>query len=134
MESRSDVQPALRYPETKVRKVTLGEVLLEYREEEEIAPFEWAQISAQAHATALQEMARLKAEFSSKQEAIDQLSAQLEDFVKTKDEAETAMLQHFMVLLNEKKRKIRDQNRLLAGAQVEEGIGNITSNNIDLEG
>ena len=33
------------------------------------------------------------------------------------------MLQQFMVLLNEKKRKIRDQSRLLAGVEVKESTG-----------
>jgi hypothetical protein len=59
----------------------------------------------------------------SKQDTIDKLNAQLEDFIKTKHEAETAMLQRFMELLNEKKRKIRDQSRLLAGAKVDKEVG-----------
>lgn len=33
------------------------------------------------------------------------------------------MLQQFMELLNEKKRKIRDQNRLLASAKVDKDTG-----------
>ncbi|KAF2261677.1 hypothetical protein CC78DRAFT_345680 [Lojkania enalia] len=100
-------------------KVTLGDIVLPQDLEYEISPFEWAQISAQAHAQALEEMASLKAELKSKQGIIDKLNAQLEDFIKTKNVTETAMLQQFMELLNEKKRKIRDQQRLLAGAKIE---------------
>ncbi|KAF2016491.1 hypothetical protein BU24DRAFT_422829 [Aaosphaeria arxii CBS 175.79] len=100
-------------------KVILGEISLELNEEEEIAPFEWAQTAAQSHGQALEEITRMKAELRNKQEVIDQLTAQLKDFIKAKNESETAMLQQFMQLLNEKKRKIRDQNRLLAGAKVD---------------
>ncbi|KAF2182715.1 hypothetical protein K469DRAFT_728344 [Zopfia rhizophila CBS 207.26] len=100
-------------------KVTLGEISLPYDAEFEISPFEWAQISAQAHSLALGEITQLTAKLNSKQSQIDQLNAQLEDFIKTKNETETAMLQQFMELLNEKKRKIRDQQRLLAGAKVD---------------
>ncbi|KAJ4369578.1 hypothetical protein N0V83_005340 [Neocucurbitaria cava] len=100
-------------------KVTLGEIILPRDEEFEFNPFDWAQASAQAHAQTLQQMADLKARFSSEQDTITKLNAQLEDFIKAKDEAETAMLQQFMELLNEKKRKIRDQSRLLAGAKVD---------------
>lgn len=72
-------------------------------------------------------MADLKARFSSEQDTISKLNAQLEDFIETKNEAETAMLQQFMELLNEKKRKIRDQSRLLAGVKVDRTTGMIPS-------
>ncbi|CAO2648191.1 Nn.00g074580.m01.CDS01 [Neocucurbitaria sp. VM-36] len=100
-------------------KVTLGEIILPRDEEFEFNPFDWAQASARAHATTLQEMTDLKSRLSREQDTITKLNAQLEDFIKTKNEAETAMLQQFMELLNEKKRKIRDQSRLLAGAKVD---------------
>lgn len=70
-----------------------------------------------AHAQTLQQMAELKARLSSEQHMTATLNAQLDDFIKTKNEAEIVMLQHFMVLLNEKKRKIRDLDRLLASAK-----------------
>jgi methionyl-tRNA synthetase len=65
----------------------------------------------------------LKARFSSEQDTIAKLNAQLDDFIKTKNETDSAVLQQFMELLNEKKRKIRDQSRLLAGAKVDETAG-----------
>lgn len=89
-------------------------------------PFEWAQVSAQAHTRSLQELAALKVQANSEGDTIAKLKAQLDDFIKSKDEAETAMLRQFMELLNEKKRKIRDQNRLLAGAKVDESTGKIS--------
>jgi methionyl-tRNA synthetase len=65
----------------------------------------------------------LKATANTEQDTIAKLNAQLDDFIKTKNETETAMLQQFMELLNEKKRKIRDQSRLLATAKVDSSVG-----------
>jgi ABC-type uncharacterized transport system auxiliary subunit len=106
-----------------MRQMTLGQIELRRDEVEEINPVDWADASAQAHSEALQEKAQLKAELDGAQSRLDKLNAQLEDFIKTKEETETAMLQQFMALLNEKKRKIRDQNRLLAGAKVDKTTG-----------
>ncbi|KAF2274265.1 uncharacterized protein EI97DRAFT_435358 [Westerdykella ornata] len=100
-------------------KVTLGEIVLARTEEEEIDPIAWAYASSKAHNEALKEIERLKSMLEDKSAAMEKLNAQLDDFIKTKQETETAMLQQFMVLLNEKKRKIRDQARLLAGAKVD---------------
>ncbi|KAJ4378934.1 hypothetical protein N0V86_005811 [Didymella sp. IMI 355093] len=100
-------------------KVTWGEIVLPRDDEFEFNPFEWAQASALAHMKTLQELAEVKARIDSEKDTITKLNAQLDDFIKTKNEAETAMLQQFMELLNEKKRKIRDQSRLLATAKVD---------------
>jgi septal ring factor EnvC (AmiA/AmiB activator) len=101
----------------------LGEIVLPQDDEFEFNPFDWARASATAHAQTLQHMAELEARVSREQKTIAKLNAQLDDFVKTKNEAETVMLQQFMELLNEKKRKIRDQNRLLASAKVDPATG-----------
>ncbi|CAE7194568.1 hypothetical protein PTNB73_08596 [Pyrenophora teres f. teres] len=100
-------------------KVTLGQIILPEHDEFEFNPFEWVQTSAVAHAETLQQMAVLKAKIKSEDETIAKLRAQLDNFIRTKNEAETAMLQQFMTLLNEKKRKIRDQSRLLASVKVD---------------
>lgn len=89
----------------------------------EFNPFEWAQASAQAHSRTLQELAEVRARIDNEKDVITKLNAQLDDFIRTKNEAETAMLQQFMELLNEKKRKIRDQSRLLATARVDKSTG-----------
>lgn len=86
-------------------------------------PFEWAQASALAHKRTLRDLANSKTQAHGEQDTIAKLNAQLDDFIKTKNETETAMLQQFMELLNEKKRKIRDQNRLLATAKVDKDTG-----------
>lgn len=103
--------------------MTLGEIVLPKDDDFEFNPFEWAQASAKAHSQTLQELADLKASANTEQDIIARLNAQLDDFIKTKNETETAMLQQFMELLNEKKRKIRDQSRLLATAKVDTSVG-----------
>jgi septal ring factor EnvC (AmiA/AmiB activator) len=104
-------------------QVTWGQIVLPRDDEFEFNPFEWAQASAQAHAQTLQQLAEVKARIDNERDTITRLNAQLDDFIKTKNEAETALLQQFMELLNEKKRKIRDQSRLLAGAKVDKSTG-----------
>jgi hypothetical protein len=104
-------------------QMTLGHIELDREPEEELDPIEWAYVSAQAHEATLRELAKLKAKLDGEQGTLDKLNAQLDDFIKAKGEAETAMLQQFMTLLNEKKRKIRDQNRLLASSKVDSTIG-----------
>lgn len=101
----------------------MGEIVLPEDDEFEFNPFEWAQASAMAHAKTLQQVVNLKDQVKSEQHTLAKLNAQLDDFIKTKNDTETAMLQQFMQLLNEKKRKIRDQSRLLAGAKVDKPMG-----------
>lgn len=103
--------------------MTLGQIDLDREPDEELDPIDWAYTSAQAHNATLRELADLKARLDGEQGTLDKLDAQLDDFIKSKNETETAMLQHFMVLLNEKKRKIRDQARLLAEAKVDSAAG-----------
>jgi hypothetical protein len=103
--------------------MTLGEFALQRNSDTEIDPIDWAYTSAQAHNETLKQMAEFRAKVDGEQRTIEKLQAQLDDFIRTKDQTETAMLEQFMGLLNEKKRKIRDQNRLLAGAQLDESKG-----------
>lgn len=53
------------------------------------------------------------------QKTIDDLTAQLDDLVKAKKSHQDEMLRKFAALLNTKKLKIRDQQRLLAHAKVD---------------
>lgn len=98
--------------------ITLGVISLAKDEEEEIDPLAWTGIAAQAAAAARGEVAALKSKLDAQQETVRKLNAQLQDLIKTKEENENAMLEKFKELLNEKKLKIRDQQRLLAEAKV----------------
>lgn len=98
--------------------ITLGVISLAKDEEEEIDPLAWTGIAAQAAAAARDEVAALKSKLDAQQETVRKLNAQLQDLIKTKEENENAMLEKFKELLNEKKLKIRDQQRLLTQAKV----------------
>ncbi|KAF2097152.1 hypothetical protein NA57DRAFT_57752 [Rhizodiscina lignyota] len=97
----------------------LGSITLTQNDEEEISPLDWAGIAAQATADAVSTVASLRSKLVEQQETITKLNAQLEDFIKAKQEQEDVMLQKFTQLLNSKKLKIRDQQRLLAGAKID---------------
>ena len=103
--------------------MTLGEISLTKDEDFEINPFNWAQIAAESHALAVKELAAVKSKIKDSQDTIDQLNKQLEDFLSAKRQTEDEMLEKFKVLLNEKKKKIRDQQRLLATAKVDRNVG-----------
>jgi septal ring factor EnvC (AmiA/AmiB activator) len=104
-------------------KMTLGEIPIPKDEEFEINPFDWAQISAEAHTSAVKELADLKSKMQDSESKIESLTKQLDDFLTAKKQAETEMFEKFKILLNEKKKKIRDQQRLLAGATVDKRAG-----------
>lgn len=99
-------------------KVTWGEIDLP-NSELEIDPVDWARISAEAHTSAVKELADLKTKVNESQSTIRQLEKQLEDFLEAKRQSQNEMAEKFMVILNEKKKTIRDQQRLLAGAKVD---------------
>lgn len=88
----------------------------------------WTGIAAQATAAAQDEVAALKSKLDAQQETVRKLNAQLQDLIKTKEENENAMLEKFKELLNEKKLKIRDQQRLLAQAKVNPAAGKLDLN------
>lgn len=113
-----DLELAFRQDVQGIR-IALGEIRLPRDDDFEFNPFDWAQVSAKAHAATLQELVHLKSQASGELDTIAKLNAQLDDFLSAKDEAEAAMLGQFMDLLNEKKRKIRDQGRLLGAAHVQ---------------
>lgn len=80
---------------------------------------EWTALAAQSATTALRSVADLKHRYEEQQDMIKLLNSQLEDLIKAKKDHENAMLEKFKDLLNAKKLKIRDQQRLLAGAKVD---------------
>lgn len=98
----------------------LGTIKLdEDDEKEEIQVFEWVD-NAVASADELRaQMEVLQVSATSQQERIAKLSKDLDDLMKVKREHEDDMLSKFAALLNAKKLKIRDQQRLLTGARID---------------
>jgi hypothetical protein len=97
----------------------LGTFSLAYDESQEIELFEWCGIAVQSTSNSANELASFKSRFRKQQETISKLNAQLEELIAAKAAHEAELLEKFRDLLNEKKAKIRDQQRLLATAKVD---------------
>lgn len=65
------------------------------------------------------DLAAATAKAAELEKTANELKAQLEDLLKAKDDDERQLLEKFRDLLNEKKLKIRQQQRLLASAEVD---------------
>lgn len=101
----------------------LGSIVLDQNDEEEADFIGWSAIAAQAAQDAIVQVSELQSKFEEQQATIEKLNNQLDDLVKAKADHENDLLQKFTELLNSKKRKIRDQQRLLAGAKVDATTG-----------
>lgn len=91
--------------------------------EDEIDLFVWSASAADAFKAAQDEVAALNEKLQKQKQEFDDLNARLEDFIKAKEEHENVIFQKFCELLNSKKLKIRDQQRLLASAVVDPQAG-----------
>ena len=97
----------------------LGEIGFKKDEGQEIDSVSWAATAVQ-RATLLQdEVQDLARKYSEQNKRIEKLNQQLEEFIEAKKAHEDSLLEKFRELLNTKKLKIRDQQRLLAGAKVD---------------
>ncbi|KAK0286322.1 hypothetical protein LTR91_012461 [Friedmanniomyces endolithicus] len=97
----------------------LGSIKLEQNDAEAIDFFDWA-VTAVASSDGLRdELDTLQTSVKLQREQTARLNQQLDDLVKAKKEHEEELLKKFAALLNAKKLKIRDQQRLLAGAKVD---------------
>ncbi|KAI3338559.1 hypothetical protein F4824DRAFT_84314 [Ustulina deusta] len=104
----------------------LGSINLDENARTEISPFDWCVSAIESRTKVTEELAAATAKIASLEHSMEELKAQLEDFITTKEDDETQMLEKFRDLLNEKKLKIRQQHRLLAAAKVDpEKLGNI---------
>lgn len=88
-----------------------------------IDPLAWAATAASANAELLTQQARLEAHVDSYEVQISKMRDQLEELTEAKNELERKLLEKFRELLNEKKLKIRDQQRLLSGAKIDPAAG-----------
>ena len=97
----------------------LGEILLKVKAEQELDILSWTGTALQRSDSLENEVQDLTAKYEEQSATIAKLNEQLMDLIKAKKEHEEALLQKFRELLNSKKLKIRDQQRLLAGAKVD---------------
>ncbi|CAI7659237.1 unnamed protein product [Penicillium pancosmium] len=101
----------------RVQDITqrLGTITLK-QSEAEIELFEWAGTAAARNRALEQETSTLNARYQEAANTVQKLTQQLEDLVQAKAQHENQLMANFTQLLNEKKLKIRNQQRLLASA------------------
>ena len=97
----------------------LGEIALAEDDDVEIDPIAWAGIAVSRVTELQQETEGLQARHVERGRILQKLEKQLDDLVGAKKKHEELLLEKFRELLNAKKLKIRDQQRLLAGAKVD---------------
>ena len=111
----------------------LGEILLQVLDEEEagdrVELLDWVGVAVDRTTALEQDIQNLNAKYEEQGRTIEKLHQQLEDFIETKKEHEASLLEKFQALLNAKKLKIRDQQRLLAGAKMDPQKGKYRSCN-----
>ena len=98
----------------------MGVVILERDDDREIELFDWTDLAVQNLHESEQETRELQAELRSQNAVIKKMKSQMDEFLTVNEEHENQMLEKFSHLLNAKKLKIRDQQRLLAGATLNE--------------
>ncbi|KAL9011253.1 MAG: hypothetical protein Q9173_003886 [Seirophora scorigena] len=97
----------------------LGELSLPADPDANINLFDWTRVAV-AHAEAVGAEAHdLRRRLTAQTETAKRLQQLLEELIQAKQDHEDALLGKFCLLLNEKKAKIRDQQRLLATAKLD---------------
>ncbi|TKW53385.1 hypothetical protein CTA1_11556 [Colletotrichum tanaceti] len=97
----------------------LGAIELNHSPHELIELFDWCGLSAQTANEAKEALASAAARATQLEESVRELKAQLDELMAAKEADESELLEKFRDLLNEKKVKIRQQQKLLASASVE---------------
>ncbi|KAI0850110.1 hypothetical protein F5Y00DRAFT_40608 [Daldinia vernicosa] len=104
----------------------LGSIKLEEDEKTEISPFDWCISALGAREKVGEDLAAANLKIKSLEDSLAELKDQLDELIKAKDEDETQLLEKFRDLINEKKVKIRQQQRLLASASIDpEKLANV---------
>ncbi|KAL1884355.1 hypothetical protein VTK73DRAFT_49 [Phialemonium thermophilum] len=96
----------------------LGTLSLKHDEGENIQLFEWCSTSIAARETLSTDLASAVVKTQRLENAVADLKTQIEELIQAKQSDEGELLEKFRDLLNEKKVKIREQQRLLAAAHV----------------
>lgn len=97
----------------------LGSISLEETEDEEVSTLDWVDVAAATSDELRYQLEALQLLVDSQRDQLSKLSTELDMLVKAKREHEDELLSKFAALLNAKKLKIRDQQRLLNGAKID---------------
>ena len=101
----------------------LGAITLTKDEDQEINTLAWTSTAVSRSVDIEKEVLSLQAKYGKQKETITELNRQLDDLIQAKIDHENSLLEKFRDLLNAKKLKIRDQQRLLATAKIDPAIG-----------
>ncbi|KAI1943850.1 hypothetical protein LOZ66_000437 [Ophidiomyces ophidiicola] len=97
----------------------LGSITLKQDDDQAIQLFDWAGIAVIRGNALTQEISSLRTKYQDAERTINQLSTQLEELIQAKKDHDEQLIAKFALLLNEKKLKIRNQQRLLATAKLD---------------
>ncbi|EFE34509.1 uncharacterized protein ARB_06910 [Trichophyton benhamiae CBS 112371] len=86
-------------------------------DEQAIELYEWTGMAVSKAKALEQQVSNLQSKYREAEDTINKLKAQLEDFIETKNRHDEQLIGKFVGLLNEKKSKIRSQQRLLTKAK-----------------
>lgn len=100
-------------------KQRIGSITLKYREDEGIELFDWCGNAVEAKEQVKADLSAATTKVEELQNAVDELKDQLEELIEAKKADETELLEKFRDLLNEKKVKIREQQRMLMANDVD---------------
>ncbi|KAJ5840029.1 uncharacterized protein N7525_005217 [Penicillium rubens] len=105
----------------RVQTITqrLGAFTLRQDDEQAVELFEWTGITAARAHVLEQQVSSLTGRYRLAEDTIHRLNEQLEELMHAKTEHENRLVANFVQILNEKKLKIRNQQRLLASATVD---------------
>ncbi|KAL2265555.1 hypothetical protein VTJ83DRAFT_6655 [Remersonia thermophila] len=97
----------------------LGALTLAHKEEEAIQLFDWCGAVALEREKAQASVRSERAKVADLEAQVAELRSQLDELTRSKADREAELLEKFCTLLNEKKIKIREQQRLLSTAKVD---------------
>ncbi|EFE39339.1 conserved hypothetical protein [Trichophyton verrucosum HKI 0517] len=86
-------------------------------DEQAIELYEWTGMAVSKAKALEQQVSNLQSKYREAEDTINKLKAQLEDFIETKNRHDEQLIGKFVSLLNERKSKIRSQQRLLTKAK-----------------
>ncbi|KAL7912774.1 hypothetical protein GGI35DRAFT_262507 [Trichoderma velutinum] len=97
----------------------LGSIELKHDENESIELFKWCAETTDALAQSNVALAEAAAHAKELETTVKELKSQLDELITSKQDDETALLLKFRDLLNEKKVKIREQQKVLAAGPIQ---------------
>ncbi|KAH8704281.1 hypothetical protein BGW36DRAFT_371028 [Talaromyces proteolyticus] len=97
----------------------VASITLQQDDDQTIELFEWTGLMTTKADSLLRQISTLTHRLQEAEESIKSLNSTISDLVSSKKDHETMLIRNFVQILNEKKFKIRNQQRLLAAAKID---------------